>query len=158
MGMKSARIRVVDDLASVDALTTTNTSPYGADITKEPTDKLVRLAVPKDDLQEIIVKGTGKDLQPLILGVEAGREVSLTLDLSGFIFYDSTFSIMDTLKEGPPLHTFQGDKGTVVTAFTLPEEGTYALVAQGSLLAVIDAMPSLETASKEELRTKYLGE
>lgn len=158
MGMKSARIRVVDDFASVDSLSTTNTSPYGADITKEPTDKLVRLAVPKKNLQEILVKGTGKDLQPLILGVEAGKKISLTLDLAGFIFYDSTFSVMDTVKEGPPLHTFQGDKGTVVTEFTLPEEGTYALVAQDSLLAVIDAVPSIEAVSKEALRTKYLGE
>lgn len=158
MGMKSARIRVVDDLASVDSLSTTNTSPYGADITKEPTDKLVRMAVPSGDRQEILVKGTGKDLQPLILGVESGKKVSLTLDLAGFTFYDSTFSIMNTLKEGPPVHSFLGSRETVVTEFTLEEPGTYAIVSQGSLLAVIDAMDSLETVSKEDLRAKYLGE
>ncbi|KLE14383.1 sulfite exporter TauE/SafE family protein [Clostridium sp. C8] len=164
MGMIRGTIKVVDDLGSVASSSSSSSdgpseqskpSIYGNDISKVPTDRLVKKAQVSKNNQIIKIKGTGYELEPLIIVVNKGINTKMSLDLTSFDYYDSDFSIVDA-NTGAIVKEFTGKKGIVDIDFTINSSGVYALLVNQDLLGVVEAVDDIKTVNLEEVRNKYI--
>ncbi|UZQ48910.1 sulfite exporter TauE/SafE family protein [Clostridium kluyveri] len=164
MGMIRGTIKVVDDLGSVASSSSSSSdgsseqskpSIYGNDISKVPTDRLVKKAQVSKNNQIIKIKGTGYELEPLIVVVNKGINTKMSLDLTSFDYYDSDFSIVDA-NTGAIVKEFTGKKGIVDIDFTINSSGVYALLVNQDLLGVVEAVDDIKTVNLEEIRNKYI--
>lgn len=164
MGMIRGTIKVVDDLGSVASSSSSSSdgpseqakpSIYGNDISKVPTDRLVKKAQVSKNNQIIKIKGTGYELEPLIVVVNKGINTKMSLDLTSFDYYDSDFSIVDA-NTGAIVKEFTGKKGIVDVDFTINSSGVYALLVNQDLLGVVEAVDDIKTVNLEEIRSKYI--
>ncbi|MPN50618.1 hypothetical protein SDC9_198249 [bioreactor metagenome] len=130
-------------------------SIYGNDISKVPTDRLVKKAQVSKNNQIIKIKGTGYELEPLIIVVNKGINTKMSLDLTSFDYYDSDFSIVDA-NTGAIVKEFTGKKGIVDIDFTINSSGVYALLVNQDLLGVVEAVDDIKTVNLEEVRNKYI--
>lgn len=174
MGMKRGVIKVVDNLKNVSASSSDATgvdsstkataeptepakpSIYGDDISKVPTDRLIKLAQITNNEQTLAVKGIGYELEPLILVVNKDLNTKLTLDLTSFDNADGYFLIVnDKTKE--IVTDFTGTKGHVNVEFTISKTGAYGIyLNEEELIGVIEVVDNLNSVNIEEIRTKYL--
>ncbi|MGE5579634.1 MAG: sulfite exporter TauE/SafE family protein [Bacillota bacterium] len=181
MGMISGLIRVVDDLAAVDVSNPDTAAPpaggpsccaggagpqdsiYGDDITKVPTERLVKKAVIRGDFQEAVLKGIGWEFEPLVLVIQDGMKVSLTLDLteadapspssnasSGNLY---RLVSMDGTRE---LMSVRGGNDVVVTQLTVNSPGGYVLLKDYDPVAIVESVSDLAKVDVEAIREQYL--
>ena len=168
MGMIRGTIKVVDDLgtapASEDSVyedsyeeedTPAKPSIYGDDITKVPTDRLVKKVQVSANNQSIEVKGTGYELEPLIIVANVGMKTKLSLDLTKFDDAEGSFAIINT-ETGETSVDFLGKEDIIEVEFTLNTVGVYAILQDGNLLGVIDAVEDIKSSDIEEVRKKYI--
>ncbi|WP_040208115.1 urease accessory protein UreH domain-containing protein [Neobacillus jeddahensis] len=174
MGMKRGMIKVVDDLndvkasssnaSGVDSSTTSTAtaaqhmtpSIYGEDISKVATDRLVKKVQIVNNEQTIVVKGSGYELEPLIMVANKGINTKMSLDLSSFDTPEGYFLIMNsTTKE--IVTDFTGKKGVIDLELTFERTGSYGIyLNEDELLGVIDVVDDVNNANVEEVRSKYL--
>lgn len=174
MGMISGRIRVVDDLAAVD-ISNPDVSPpaasggsccavdgappresiYGDDITIVPTERLVSKASIQGGVQQASFKGTGWELEPLIVIVQSDLKVDLTLDVAGLDNPDGTYQLFSA-ENGKEVATFSGSKGVVRTELALTEPGAYAIVKDNAIIGLIESVVDLVAADMQAVREQYI--
>lgn len=176
MGMISGLIRVVDDLTQVDVENPDTAPPpaggcsccigegtveelppsiYGDDITKVPTERLVKKAIVSGGIQEATFKGLGWELEPLIVVVQSGVTVRLTLDLTESDIPDTTYWLI-SFDTGKTVASVRGEKGIVEMEFAVDSEGGYALVGGNRVAGVVEAVEDLRGADLERIRGLYL--
>ena len=168
MGMIRGTIKVVDDLGTAptsdgsayeDSYEEENIpakpSIYGDDITKVPTDRLVKKVQVSNTTQTVKINGIGYELDPLIIVANIGMKTKLSLDLKEFDNIEGNFAIINT-ETGESSVDFLGKKGIVEVEFTLNTVGVYAILQDGNLLGVIDAVEDIKSSDIEEVRKKYI--
>ncbi|WP_066312359.1 sulfite exporter TauE/SafE family protein [Bacillus sp. FJAT-29814] len=175
MGMKRGMIKVVDDLGNVSAAESNATgvdsstkatagtsepvgpSIYGDDISKVPTDRLVRKAEVVNNGQFLTVKGIGYELEPLIMVVNKGMSTKITFDLTEFNRKDESFLIMNAnTKE--IVSEFIGKEGMAEIEFTIKKPGIYGIyLNEEELLGVIEAVDDANVVDLEQIRSKFLN-
>jgi sulfite exporter TauE/SafE/plastocyanin domain-containing protein/copper chaperone CopZ len=175
MGMKRGMIKVVDDLAGVSATdsvatgvdSTTKATPqaseptapsiYGEDISKVPTERLVKRAEVTNNVQILSVKGIGYELEPLIMVVNKGMTTRLSLDFTQFDQAEGSFLIMNAnTKE--IVSEFTGKEGMNEIEFTIKKAGIYGIyLNEEELLGVIEAVDDVNNADLEQIRSKFLN-
>lgn len=160
MGMIRGTIKVVDNLDT--AANSSNSSSeessqgiYGNDISKVPTDRLVKKAQVLNNNQTIKVKGTGFEIEPLIVVINKGINTKMSFDLTSFDNPDSTFSIVHA-NTGELIKEFTGKKGVTDVSFTVSKSGVYAILIDQDLLGIIEAVDDMKSVNLEEVRNKYI--
>jgi plastocyanin domain-containing protein len=172
MGMIRGSIKVVDDLATVsangskssanDASTGSENatkqpakSIYGDDFSKVPTDRFVKKMVVSATEQSIVIKGTGYELEPLVMVAKKGLPTKLSFDLTAFDTAEGNFRIMNaTTKE--VIAKFTGTKGIVDVPVEFKEIGVFGIYAEEELIGLVEAVDDVEGADLEEIRAKYI--
>ena len=181
MGMIRGVIKVTDNLDSVDtskadpslpqpssgmscctgATGTTNDisqtpSIYGDDLSKISTDRLIKKASISGDTQNLNIKGTGYDFEPLVVVLQKGIKTKLSLDLNSYNNPNSNFTIYDG--DGDDIvTTFTGKEGIVDVDFNIDKNGTYIVVNDDIVVIGIEVTDSLENINLEEVRKNFLG-
>lgn len=181
MGMIRGVIKVTDNLDSVDtskadpslpqpssgmscctgATGTTNDisqtpSIYGDDLSKISTDRLIKKASISGDTQNLNIKGTGYDFEPLVVVLQKGIKTKLSLDLNSYNNPNSNFTIYDG--DGDDIvTTFTGKEGIVDVDFNIDKSGTYIVVNDDIVVIGIEVTDSLENINLEEVRKNFLG-
>ncbi|TDT57292.1 sulfite exporter TauE/SafE family protein [Fonticella tunisiensis] len=177
MGMIGGVIEVVDDLNTADTSNIdvpNSNSPscctgggidgevpeskpssiYGNDISKVPTDRLIRKSTVLGNYQSIKIKGIQYEFEPLVVVANKGIKTNLTLDLSSFEIPEGKFEIVDGYS-GKTLMDFEGKKGIVQIQFTLKESGAYGIIKDGVVLGIIEAVDNNKNVDLEKIREKY---
>jgi Uncharacterized conserved protein len=177
MGMIRGVIKVVDKLDSVDtskndpSLPPASTGPsccagpvaegpsqpsiYGDDITKVSSDKLVSKAEVLGKVQTAKFKGTGYELQPLVVITGSSDSTKLTFDLSAFDNAEGTYYILDA-NTGDQVASFTAKKGINEVVFSPKKAGGYAIVKDNNSLGIIEVVDDLKAADIQSVREKYI--
>jgi sulfite exporter TauE/SafE/plastocyanin domain-containing protein/copper chaperone CopZ len=155
MGMIRGTIRVVDDLGSAAASSSNSSNSSSNDIGKIPTEKLVKKAQVSNTSQTIQIKGTGVDLEPLIVAANTGVKTKLTMDLTSFDNAAGKFAVVNA-NTGEKLKEAAGKKGILDFEFTLTKAGVYGIVQDDQLIGIIEAVDNINFVNLEELRSKYI--
>lgn len=161
MGMIRGKIKVVDNLDSVEAASSSNStsevkrSIYGTDISKAKTELLVNKAVKANESQVAKFNGIGYEFQPLIAVTESNLKIKVTFDLSNFDEAESEFYILDgtTTEE---VTSFNGKKGINEIELSPNKSGFYMIVKDDSILGIIQVVDNLNNANLEEIRKTYI--
>jgi len=180
MGMIRGVIKVTDNLDSVDTSKAdpslpqpssgmscctgtggaTNSAPqtpsiYGDDLSKVSTDRLIKKANISGDTQNLNIKGTGYEFDPLVVVLEKGIKTNLSIDLSSFDNADGNFTILNG-DNNDIVTEFNGKKGVVSVEFNIANSGTYLIVKNNAIVAGIEVTDSLKSVNLEEVRKKFL--
>lgn len=116
MGMIRGVFKVVDNVATVDTskpdassitapATPQNSSIYGTDLSKVKTSRLIHKALISRGNQIVSIKGTGYEMEPMIVVRVKNISTSISVDLNNFDNPDRTFQITTS------------DTGTNIVAF-----------------------------------------
>lgn len=146
---------VADDGSGSGA--STQSSIYGSDLTKVPTDVLVSKALSAGKIQSATFKGKGYELQPLIIVTGSSASTKLTFDLNAFDNAEGEYAIVDA-NTGDKVSSFTAKKGINEVEFSPKKSGGYAIVKDNSVLGIIEAVDNLKTTDLEKVRSKYLGQ
>lgn len=180
MGMIRGVIKVVDNLDAVDtskadpSLPPPSTGPsccaqpideeseapsspsiYGEDLSKVPTETLIKRTTIKGNYQIANFKGIGYELQPLIIVTGNSAKTKLTFDLSGFNNVEGEYTIINAVT-GDTVSSFTGKKGINEIEFNPGKAGGYGIVKGNNILGVIEVVDKPQTADLEKIRAKYL--
>ena len=182
MGMIRGVIKVVDNIASVDASkpdasipapsagmpgcnmgggTTApaiakNPSIYGNDLSKVQTSRIVHKAVISGSNQTVSIKGIGYEFEPLILVVEKNVNTTLSIDLNEFDNPVGSFTIASA-DTGTPINSFIGRKGLVNITTTFNTDGLYGFSKDGTILGAVMVVDNLKNVDLEKIRKDYIG-
>lgn len=131
-------------------------SIYGDDISKVPTDKLVKKATLLGNYQAIGIKGVGYEFEPLVVVVNEGIKTKLSIDLYSFELPEGKYQIIngDTGKE---VASFEGKRGINEVEFTINDSAVFGIIKDGSALGLIQGVEDLKKADLEEIRAKYIN-
>lgn len=178
MGMIRGVIKVVDDINAVDTSkvpegglpasgggsccgggpagsgTPQGYSIYGDDITKVPTDRLIKRVDAFGEYQSLKIKGVGYEFEPLVIVVNKGVKTRLTIDLLSFEVPEGKYQIING-DTGDVLTSFEGKRGLNNIEFTIKDSSPYGIIKDGSVLGVIEAVDDARKADLEALRSKY---
>ncbi len=172
MGMKRGVIKVVDDLEAItasssdgegvdSAVTAAPAEPakpsiYGNDFSKVATDRLVKSAEVTEDGQTITIKGTGYELEPLIMVVNKGLKTKMALDLTDFDNAEGYFMVLNSSTK-QIVTDFTGTKGINNIEFSIETSGSYGIfLNEQELLGIIEVVDDINTLDIEEVRAKYI--
>jgi sulfite exporter TauE/SafE/plastocyanin domain-containing protein/copper chaperone CopZ len=172
MGMKRGVIKVVDDLEAItasssdgDGIDSAVTAPeatpaqpsiYGDDLSKVATERLVKKAEIAVNEQTITTKGTGYELEPLVMVVNKGVNTKMTLDLSDFDNAEGYFMILNS-STMQIVTDFTGIKGVNNIEFMISDSGSYGIyLNEKELLGMIEVVDDLNSVDLEVIRSKYL--
>lgn len=172
MGMKRGVIKVVDDLETITASSSDGegmdsavTAPpaepaqpsiYGNDLSKVATERLVKKAEMTANEQTFTIKGTGYELEPLIMVVNRGVKAKINLDLSSFDNAEGYFMILNS-STMQIVTDFTGTKGINSIEFTIGNSGSYGIyLNEQELLGMIEVVDDLNSVDLEVIRSKYL--
>ena len=176
MGMIRGVIKVVDDIDTVDTSKTDNSVPpsgttggsccgggnvsqapsiYGSDLNTVPTATLVNKALSAGKYESITIKGIGYEFKPLISVITKDYDAKITFDLTEFDNPEGKFEILDA-ENGNLITSFNGKKGAVPLQFNAKKSGGYAIIKDGSILGIIEAVDNLKDADLQKIRDKYL--
>ncbi|WP_238917569.1 sulfite exporter TauE/SafE family protein [Clostridium sp. YIM B02555] len=181
MGMIRGMIKVTDNLDSVDTSKAdssipvpssgmscctggagaANTAPqtpsiYGNDLSKVPTDRLVKKANISGNIQSLNIKGTGYEFEPLVVVLEKGIQANLVIDLNSFDKADGNFTIVNA-DTGDQISSFSGKKGITNVGFKIDKSGTYLIIKDNVAAIAIEVTDSLKTVNLEEVRKKLIN-
>ncbi|WHY76039.1 sulfite exporter TauE/SafE family protein [Neobacillus sp. WH10] len=174
MGMKRGTIKVVDDLKTIfvsssdatgidsstkstaSASNQSQTNIYGTDISKVPTNRIVKKAQLTNNEQTLAIKGIGYELEPLIMVINKGIKTKMSIDLTSFDTPDGYFLILKSnTKE--IVTDFTGLNGSVNVEFNIEKAGSYGIyLNEKELIGVIDVVDDINSVNLEEIRSKYL--
>lgn len=106
--------------------------------------------------QTITIKGTGYELEPLIIVVKKGLPTKMALDLTAFDHAEGYFMILNaTTKQ--IVTEFTGIKGINNIDFSIDEIGSYGIfLNEQELLGIIEVVDDINTVDVEEIRAKYI--
>lgn len=179
MGMLNGIIKVVDDLAAVDVTKVAVAAPvnkrccssdgssgcggqnagaasiYGDDLRKVPTDRLIKKAELGGGAQTAYLKGTGYELEPLIIVLQQHTPATLVLDLANFDDPSGEWVLYDYQKKAV-LKTFTVEKTGVQLPLSIGQTTSLGLYKDQKIQAVIDVADQLATTDLETVRSKYL--
>lgn len=172
MGMIPGVIKVVDDLKSVDVSKVEPLpsaggcgngcsmgqaqqyeSIYGNDLSKVPTQRLIRKAIISKDTQGVEIKGIGYEFSPLVVVLNKELKGKITFDFSEFYLPEGKYAIVN-VQSGEPLITFTGKKENFTVELKPLKAGIYAIVRDGNVFGAIDVVDELKTVDLEEIRKK----
>ncbi|SHJ92453.1 Plastocyanin domain-containing protein [Clostridium cavendishii DSM 21758] len=183
MGMIQGVIKVVDKLDTVDtsksdsslppastgpsccatpvadsssAVASSKPSIYGSDLTKVPTKKLIHKALVSEKYQNAKFKGTGYELEPLIVVTGNSSNTKLTFDLSAFDNAEGEYLILD-LDTKNTISSFTAKKGINEVEFSPKKAGGYTIVKDNYVLGIIEVVDDLKTTDLEKTRSKYFS-
>ncbi|GAA0730144.1 sulfite exporter TauE/SafE family protein [Clostridium malenominatum] len=176
MGMIRGVIKVVDKLEDVDTSKpdpslpppstgpsccagpvseeSSNSSIY-SDITTTPTETLVSKAEVLKEYQSVKFKGSGYELQPLIVVTGNSTKTKLTFDLNAFDNAEGEYLIIDATT-GNTITSFTGKKGMNEIEFNPKKVGGYAIIKGDSVLGIIEVVDDLNGTDIQTVRDKYL--
>lgn len=180
MGMIRGIIKVTDNLDSVDTSKADSSIPapssgmscctgtsasntpqapsiYGDDLSKVSTDRLIKKANISGDTQNLSIKGTGYEFEPLVAVLQKGIKTKLSVDLNSFDKADGVFIIYDA-NSGDEVTTFTGRKDVVNVEFNIDKSGTYLIVKDNVVAMGIEVTDSLKTVNLDEVRKKLINE
>lgn len=179
MGMIRGVIKVTDNLDTVDTSQVDSSIPapssgmsccsggaagnvpqtpsiYGNDLSKVPTDRLIKKAEISGNTQSISIKGKGYEFEPLVIAVQKGLKTKLTIDFNEFDDVNGKFIIINA-ENNSEVTSFTGKKGIVNVEFNLDEIGTYLIVRDNVAVLGIEAEDSLKAVDLEAVRKTFLG-
>lgn len=178
MGMIRGVIKVVDNLETVDTSKSDPSLPpasngpsccagpvadnssiqpsiYGDDVTKVPTETLVKKALASGKYQSATFKGIGYELQPLIIVTGDSSSTKLTFDLSAFDNAEGEYYIVD-VTNGKEVSSFTAKKGKNEVTFNPQKAGGYAILKGDAPLGIIEVVDDLKSVDVEKIREKYI--
>lgn len=147
----------VTDGSSSGSGSTSQSSIYGNDISKVPTDTLVNIALKLNKYYNAAFKGTGYELQPLIVVTGNSTNTKLTFDLNAFDNAEGKYLIVDAAT-GKEISSFNGKKGINEIVFSPKKVGGYAIVKDNIVLGIIEVVDNPQNADIEEIRSNYLNQ
>lgn len=178
MGMLNGIIKTVDDLASVDMTkvavaapannrccggssgcgmsSAATTSIYGDDINKVPTAKLIHKAVLTGSIQNATVKGSGFELEPLLLVLQQQAKTNLILDLAQFDDPSGEWVLYDYEKKAVIKSFTALNKGRNELELPPQPPTSLGLYKDKKIMAVIEFVENLAASDPETIRQKYL--
>ncbi|NRT76934.1 sulfite exporter TauE/SafE family protein [Clostridium beijerinckii] len=180
MGMIRGIIKVTDNLDSVDTSKADSSIPapssgmscctgtsasntpqapsiYGNNLSKVSTDRLIKKANISGDTQNLSIKGTGYEFEPLVAVLQKGIKTKLSVDLNSFDKADGVFIIYNA-DSGDEVTTFTGRKDVVNVEFNIDKSGTYVIVKDNVVAMGIEVTDSLKTVNLDEVRKKLINE
>ncbi|WP_411679321.1 sulfite exporter TauE/SafE family protein [Clostridium thailandense] len=182
MGMIRGVIRVVDNLDTVDTSKTDPSAPpvgapsccsgstppsansstveqassiYGSDMSKVPTEIIVKTATVIGNSQSSTIKGIGYELKPLIVVVDKNIKTKLTFDLNDFDNPEGKFEIV-LAKSSNTIKSFDGRKGVIDLDITFNEASAYDIMKDGKILGIIEVVDDIKKADLENIRQTYI--
>ncbi|WP_315122290.1 sulfite exporter TauE/SafE family protein [uncultured Clostridium sp.] len=132
-----------------------SSSIYGNDLSIIPTEALVNKAEVLEEYQSAKFRGTGYELQPLIVVTGNSTKTKLTFDLSAFDNAEGEYIIADATT-GNTVASFTSKKGINEIEFNPKEAGAYAILKDDALLGIIDVVDDLNGTDMQNVRDKYL--
>ncbi|SHJ48265.1 Sulfite exporter TauE/SafE [Clostridium amylolyticum] len=147
----------VTDGSSSGSGSTSQSSIYGNDISKVPTDTLVNIALKLNKYYNAAFKGTGYELQPLIVVTGSSTNTKLTFDLNAFDNAEGKYLIVDAAT-GKEISSFNGKKGINEIVFSPKKVGGYAIVKDNIVLGIIEVVDNPQNADIEKIRNNYLNQ
>ncbi|WP_143316546.1 sulfite exporter TauE/SafE family protein [Clostridium sp. HBUAS56017] len=180
MGMIRGVIKVTDNLDTVDTTKDDSSIPapssgmscctggtsgssapqapsiYGDDLSKVPTDRLIKKANISGGNQSLNIKGTGYEFEPLVVVLEKGKQTNLTIDLTSFDDAEGNFTI-ENGETGEYVSNFTGKKGVVNVGFKIDKSGPYLIVKNNVVLIGLKVSDSLEKVNLEDVRKEFIG-
>ncbi|MBD7912288.1 sulfite exporter TauE/SafE family protein [Clostridium cibarium] len=180
MGMIRGVIKVTDNLDTVDTTKDDSSIPapssgmscctggtsgssapqapsiYGDDLSKVPTERLIKKANISGGNQSLNIKGTGYEFEPLVVVLEKGKQTNLTIDLTSFDDAEGNFTI-ENGETGEYVSTFTGKKGVVNVDFKIDKSGPYLIVKNNVVLIGLKVSDSLEKVNLEDVRKEFIG-
>ena len=183
MGMIRGVFKVVDNVATVDTSKPdssipapssgmpgcnmgggTSTAPaapktpsiYGTDLSKVKTSSLIHIALLSDSNQTATIKGTGYELEPLIVVVTKKINTTLNFDLNNFDSPNGTFTISsaDTNKQ---INSFEGKKGFVKVTTAFNTNGFYVISKDTNVIGAVMVVDDVKNVDIEKIRKDYIG-
>ncbi|WP_055667247.1 sulfite exporter TauE/SafE family protein [Desnuesiella massiliensis] len=180
MGMIRGVIKVVDNLDTVDTSKSEDIPPsqggsccstggsmfspapendkksiYGDDITKAPTEKLVKLAKIDKDGQSISIKGQGYEFDPIVTVLNKGLNTKLTIDLRNFDNVEGTYYLFD-IDSSKNILSFKGKKDIINLNFTRDITSTLGIIKDGQLLGILEVVDDLNKVNLDDVRRKFI--
>jgi plastocyanin domain-containing protein len=179
MGMIKGIIKVVDDLNTVDVSKVTVSIPssggccssrgtsgccarpeqrpsiYGDDLSKVPTERLIKQAGRTENGQSFSAKGIGYELEPLLFVISQQTRTKAIFDLTAFDRPEGLWEIADA-KEKTVVASFQGKQGIVELELSPGLPGYYGIFKDRVLLGIIEVVDNMDTVNLESIRGKYL--
>lgn len=174
MGMISGVFKVVDNLGSVDVATTEVDIPensscgeesccaeplsrsgiFGKGLSSQPTDRLMKKAVPDGSGQSLTIKGSVNRLDPMVAVLQKGQPATLTFDLTAFDDPTGEWAIVD-IDHSSVLYTFQGRKDIHQARLTLKEAGRFGIFQGNTLIGGLESVNDVKSADLEKMRSYY---
>lgn len=157
MGMIGGKIKVVDNLDTVEGSTNTveKRSIYGSDFSKIKTEIIVKKVVVEKGIQSVTFKGIGYELQPLIVVTGNNFKTKLTFDLTKFDEADDKFYILEG-NTGEEIASFDGKKDIIEVEFDSTKSGAYAIAKDEIVIGIIEVTDDLKNSDLEKIREKYI--
>ncbi|EKQ51876.1 MAG: hypothetical protein A370_04492, partial [Clostridium sp. Maddingley MBC34-26] len=131
-------------------------SIYGNDLSKVPTDRLVKKANISGNTQSLSIKGTGYEFEPLVVVLEKGIQTNLAIDLNSFDKADGNFTVVNA-DTGDQISSFTGKKGITNVGFKIDKSGTYLIIKDNVAAIAIEVTDSLKTVNLEDVRKKLIN-
>jgi plastocyanin domain-containing protein len=174
MGMIRGVIKVVDNLDTADTSNVTappssaggccgggaptpppRDSIFGDDISKVPTERLVKKATVLGKYQTHNIKGVGYEFDPPIVVVDKDLKTKIIIDLSSFDYAEGEFKIVDG-NSGDLIASFEGNKGKKEVELSFKNSGVYGIIKDGNVFGIIEVVDDIKTADLEKIRQKYI--
>lgn len=114
---------------------------------------LIKKAAAGGDGQTVIVKGSGYELDPLVVVLGQGKTAQITFNLESFDTPEGKYQIVDGNTRSA-LSNFQGRKGLVTVQFQPRRTGTYGILKDGQLLGIVEVVDDLDRAELDKIREK----
>lgn len=182
MGMIRGVIKVVDNLDTVDTSKSDPSLPpagggsccggavppsgssssssqapsiYENDLSKVPTETIIKTAIIAGKNQGVTIKGVGYEFEPLIVVVTKGLNTKLTFDLTSFDNPNGKFELVDAAT-GDVFKSFDGKKAVVDLNITFDKVGGYGIVKNNSVIGIVEVVDDIKTADLEKIRQRYI--
>jgi plastocyanin domain-containing protein len=178
MGMIKGIIKVVDDVSAADITKdvpaisangggccsteetsgccgSTAESIYGDDLTKVPTERLIRKANSSNNLQTVSMKGIGYEFEPLVVVINKHTPSKITFDLTEFDNAAGRWDIVDYQQKNV-VFSFEGRQDSLEIDFAQDNTGTYGIYKESKITGVIEVVEDVASTDLEQLRAKFL--
>ncbi len=179
MGMLRGLIKVVDDLNSIDisrqnvvvpsgkGCCSTNDksqccgsreqrpSIYGDDISRIPTDRLLKKAVAANSRQTVQVAGIGYELEPLIIVISQELSARVVFNFAKFDTPEGKWEIV-AYDRKKVIQTFSGTNGIYELDLPPQPPGTMGIYHKGEIVGVIEVVENAANADPDKILAKLL--
>lgn len=179
MGMLGGLIKVVDDLDSIDLSRQNVVVPpgkgccsangkapccgnrenrpsiYGDDISRIPTDRLLKKAVAGSQGQTVHIAGIGYELEPLIIVISKEIPAQVLFNFEKFDAPAGKWEIV-AYDRKQVIQTFNGTKTTYALDLPPQSPGTLGIYHQGEIVGVVEVVENAAAADPAKILAKLL--